>query len=176
MTRIGWYNRNRTGNTPKYESYRHGLAAKGIKTALPKGSKCVTLCAGTSTPNFDMVSKGDNTLTDYLKFSKKNVLFRLYNVPKIKDENLLRKIAYRDPSMFVRALATRYITDQDTLKGIALANETTPAGVEAVYKIKDIEFLKNLERRAVNKETSRYVAVRDRLIKLLDAKKKQRSS
>ncbi|RLG27216.1 hypothetical protein DRN76_00005 [Methanosarcinales archaeon] len=58
MARTGWFNRNKTGYSVKHESHRHSLAAKGIKTALPKGSKCVTICAGTSTPNFDMVKKG----------------------------------------------------------------------------------------------------------------------
>jgi len=70
MTKTGWFNRNKTGYSVKHESRRHSLAAKGIKTALPKGSKCVTLCAGISTPNFDMVAKDMDMRLDYLKILK----------------------------------------------------------------------------------------------------------
>ena len=170
MTKTGWYNRNKTGNTPKYEAHRHSLASRGIKTSAPKGVKGVS-SAFSPTPNFDMVAKIDKNKSylDYLKFSKKNVISRLYLVGKIKDPIVLRKIAYNDKSMFVQAIATSHIIDQNTLKGIALRNETSPAGASAIYNITDIEFLKNLERRYAD-NTARGEAVKLRLIRLLEGK------
>ena len=32
----GWRNYNKTGNSPKIESWRHGQSAKGIKNKIPK--------------------------------------------------------------------------------------------------------------------------------------------
>ncbi|RLG27227.1 hypothetical protein DRN76_00060 [Methanosarcinales archaeon] len=59
MARTGWFNRNKTGYSVKHESHRHSLAAKGIKTARPKGVKNVSF-SGSPTPNFDMVAKGNS--------------------------------------------------------------------------------------------------------------------
>jgi len=42
MAKTGWFNKNKLGYSVKHESHRHSLAAKGIKTALPKGSKNVS--------------------------------------------------------------------------------------------------------------------------------------
>ena len=62
VTKTGWYNKNMTGNPPKYESHRHSLASRGIKTALPKGSRIVS-SGGSPTPNFDIVA---NSKTDMI--------------------------------------------------------------------------------------------------------------
>ena len=67
MTKTGWYNRNKTGNTPKYEAHRHSLASRGIKTSAPKGVKGVS-SAFSPTPNFDRVQNStDMCLADYTK-------------------------------------------------------------------------------------------------------------
>jgi len=65
MAQTGWFNRNKTGYSIKHESRRHSLAAKGIKTARPKGVKNVSF-SGSPTPNFDMVKKDrDMCISDY---------------------------------------------------------------------------------------------------------------
>ena len=89
--RIGWYNKNRTGNTAKHESHRHALASRGIKTALPKGSKCATVCGGISTPNFDMVKKGKSK---FLQLGQKVRL--LSPKPLIGLEGIIRGISPLD--------------------------------------------------------------------------------
>ena len=72
VTKTGWYNKNMTGNPPKYESHRHSLASRGIKTSAPKGVKGVS-SAFSPTPNFDKVAKGQRIAKKrhYVVFGKK---------------------------------------------------------------------------------------------------------
>ena len=90
MARTGWFNRNKTGYSVKHESHRHSLAAKGIKTALPKGVKNVSF-SGSPTPNFDMVKKGKTTiLLTEKKEEPKFSDWGKYDIPpdkiRVKDE------------------------------------------------------------------------------------------
>ena len=79
VTKTGWYNKNMTGNPPKYESHRHSLASRGIKTSAPKGVKGVS-SAFSPTPNFDMVKKGRGNISigDKIKIISDNELYDEY--------------------------------------------------------------------------------------------------
>ncbi|NOR85207.1 hypothetical protein GQ473_03750, partial [archaeon] len=82
-SKTGWYNKNKSGRTVKYESHRHSLASKGIKTALPKGAKNVSF-SGSPTPNFDMVKKGKEEFRTLKDLDRK---IKDFNIGNLKSYN-----------------------------------------------------------------------------------------
>ncbi|NOR85224.1 hypothetical protein GQ473_03835 [archaeon] len=149
--KTGWYNKNKSGRTVKYESHRHALASKGIKTALPKGVKNVSF-SGSPTPNFDMVKKNNLVkipISIKKYFNKKSV--------SLKD--------VRDRFNFFGGNRPSIIKDfqeYDALKSFLNRKDVTYSDIYATGRIKNnIDFL--LQKNIIH----RYFVIRN-----LDSKNK----
>ena len=94
--RIGWYNKNNTGNTAKRESQRHSLASRGIKTTIPSKIQRMKPLFNmqSKTKNFDFVKQEYNMKASqkalrnfFLKHTGKDVFkdLEIVIVDKFKD-------------------------------------------------------------------------------------------
>lgn len=84
-SKTGWYNKNKTGHSAKYESHRHSLASKGIKTTIPtKIQRMQPLFnMSTKTKNYDFVKQEYNMKAS--KKALKNFFFKHTGKDVFKD-------------------------------------------------------------------------------------------